>query len=547
MVIAIAVAEFLKKDLEKLVGRKLSEDDYKNKITMLGCPLGGMDPEKVHYEISPNRPDMYSAEGFARAIKNFLCFSKTVPPYSTKKSGIKLEIRSVPSRPYITAAVVRNVKLTENVIVSLIQMQEKLHDTIGRKRKKVAIGIHDMDRVKPPFYYKSVRPEEISFVPLDSKQKMNLNEIGQKHPKGKDYIHTLEGYDKWPIIVDKNNDVLSFPPIINGELTRLKEKTRNLFIDVTGTSEIAINNALNILAAALHDRGFSVETVDIKGSPKPDLRNRKISVNIDYVNKLLDLDLTKGEMKGLLTKMCLGFDGSVIIPPYRTDIMHPIDIVEDLAIAKGYESFEPKIPRVPTIAKRDELVEFVNFLKDNMIGLGFQETVSMMLTNKDDAFRKMNLPEQEVCETTNPVTPECGMVRKRIVPSVMKVLHDNKHRDYPQYVFELGDTVTIDKTKETGATSVKMLACAISNSSVSYEQISSYLDAFMKSVGVNYALKKVSNKAFIEGRSAEIVTDKNTIGIIGEIHPQVLENWKLEKPVAAFELNVEEIFNLLKK
>ncbi|MBI2075619.1 MAG: phenylalanine--tRNA ligase subunit beta [Candidatus Aenigmarchaeota archaeon] len=543
--IDIAVAEFIKKDLEKIIGRKLSEDDYKNKITMLGCPLEKMDSEKVSYEISPNRPDMYSAEGFARAIKNFLGLSKSIPSYNTKKSGIKLAAGIVTARPYITAAVVRNVKFTEEVIISLIQLQEKLHETIGRKRKKVAIGIHDLDKVKPPFCYKAVKPEEISFVPLDAKQKMNLSEIGKRHPKGKDYMHTLEGYEKWPIIVDKNNDVLSFPPIINGELTRLTEKTRNLFIDVTGTSDIAINHAINILVAALSDRGFSIETVEIKGSRKPDLSNRKISINIDYANKLLDLDLTKSEMKTLLSKMCLGFDGSVIIPPYRTDIMHPIDIVEDLAIAKGYGTFEAKIPRVPTIAKRDGLVEFLEFLRGAVIGLGFQETVGAILTNKDDEFRKMNIPVEEACETTNPVTVECTMCRKKLLPSLLKTFSQNKHMDYPQCVFELGDAIVIDKTKETNTATVRMLACGISNSSVSYEQISSYLDAFLKNLGINYKLKKFTHSTFIEGRCAEIIADKQ-IGIIGEVHPQVLENWKLEKPVAAFELNVEEIFKLMK-
>lgn len=544
--IAIAVIEFLKKDLEKLVGKRLTEDDYRNKITMLGCPLQKIGEQKAHYEISPNRPDMYSAEGFARAIRTFLGISKTVPSYRIKNSGVKLNAEKVTARPHIVAAIVRNVNLTEEVIISLIQLQEKLHDTIGRKRKKVAIGIHDLDKIRPPFYYKSIRPNKISFVPLDAKQKMNLTEIVKTHPKGKDYKHTLEGYEKWPIIVDNNNNVLSFPPIINGELTRVTAKTKNLFIDVTGTSEIAINHALNILATAMGDRGFAIETVLVDNKQKPNLRQRKISVNIDYINKLLDLDLTKNEMQELLARMGLGFDGSVIIPPYRTDIMHPIDIVEDIAIAKGYAVFEPRVPRVATIAKRDKVMEFSDFLRDCIIGLGFQETVSMILTNKEDEFKKMNIPEEDTCETINPATVECTICRKRIMPSIMKVFSNNKHRDYPQRVFELGDVVLPDKAKETGAGTEKILSCGISNSAVSYEQISSSLDAFLRTLGLEYKLRKTSHKSFIEGRCAEIIVDK-PIGIIGELHPQVLENWSLEKPVAAFELNVDEIFKMVKK
>ncbi len=545
MVIFIATIEFLKKDLERLTGRKLTEDDYRNRIAMLGCPLEKMDAGKVYYEISPNRPDFYSSEGFARAVKNFLGLSNKIPSYKLRKSGVKLCAGKVDARPFISAAIIRNVKFTDEIIVSLIQLQEKLHDTTGRKRKKVAIGIHDMDKVKAPFYYKAVSPET-SFVPLDTNEKMTMRQMSTDLPKGKEYIHTLEGFDKWPIITDSNGDVLSFPPIINGNLTRLTEKTRNLFIDVTGTDEIAINQALNILVCALADRGFNVETVNINGHESPDLSPRKISINIDYANKLLDMDLTKSELKELLAKMCLGFDDSVTIPPYRTDIMHPIDIVEDVAIAKGYTFFEPRIPRVATIARRSDIVEFTEFLRICVTGMGLQETVGAILTNKEDEFAKMNIPAEEICETKNPMSVECTICRKRLLPSVMRTFSQNKHRDYPQSIFELGDVVIPDKSKETGCSVMKMLACATSNSTVSYEEISSYLDAFIRSLGVNYKLRKASHTSFIEGRCAEVLVNDKNIGIIGEIHPQVLENWNIEKPVAAFELNVEEIFGLMK-
>jgi phenylalanyl-tRNA synthetase beta chain len=181
-----------------------------------------------------------------------------------------------------------------------------------------------------------------------------------------------------------------------------------------------------------------------------------------------------------------------------------------------------------------------------MIGLGFQETVSMILSNGEDEFRKMNLPEEEACEAVNPVAIECTMCRKRVLPSLLRVLSNNKHRDYPQPIFELGDVVVPDKAEETGAMTVKMLSCAVSNSTVSYEEISSYLDAFMKSLGLNYKMRKGSHKSLIDGRCAEIVVDNKSIGVIGEIHPHVLENWNLEKPAVAFELNVDEIFKMKK-
>ncbi len=547
----MAVVSFPRGDLERLVGKKLGEADIKNRIPMLGCPLEKIDKDCLYFEVSPNRPDMLSIEGFARAVRTFLGISKGIAGYKTKPSGIKLfaepSVKTV--RPYIACAVARKVRLTDDMVASLMQVQEKLHDTLGRKRKKVAIGVHDLDRVKPNFTYKAVAPDEIKFAPLDMKEKLSLNEICRKHPKGREYIHILEKSRKWPVILDKNGDVLSFPPIINGELTRVTKKTASLFIDITGTSDMAVNQALNIIATSLYDRGCEIETVEIKYPHKkitPDLKPSCIAVNLDYVNKLLDMDLTTGEFRDLLKKMGLDFDKNAIVPAYRTDIMHPIDIVEDVAIAHGYGRFEPRIPRVPTISRRLESGEFLSAVKETIIGTGFQEVATMILTNRGDEFKKMCLNESEVCETSNPVTIECAICRKTLLPSAMKVFAQNMHREFPQKIFETGDVLIPDAKEETGASVIKKLACAISNSSVSYEEISSVLDALMRNIGIDYELGRTYHPSFIKGRVAEVTVKNKPIGVIGEVSPQVLENFGLEMPVVALELDVDEIFRVVK-
>ncbi len=547
----MAVVSFSKSDLEFLLGRKLGVSEIKDRIPMIGCPLEKIDNNELHYEVSPNRPDMLSAEGFARAVKSFLGITRGVANYKTRPSGIKL--RADPSvnsvRPYIACAVVRKVKLTDEMVASLMQVQEKLHDTLGRKRKKLAIGVHDLDKVKPDFVYKAVLPNEIRFVPLDMKEKISMEEIGKKHPKGREYIHILEKSKKWPIILDKNGDVLSFPPIINGELTRVTKKTTSLFIDVTGTSEMAVNHALNIIVTSLYDRGCSIETVEVSCGKKkvtPDLRPKRISVNIDYVNKLLDMDLTPDEFGALIKKMGLGLEKDVIVPAYRTDVMHPIDIVEDVAIAHGYENFDPRIPKVPTISRRLESSEFVSLLKEIAVGAGFQEVVTMILTNREDEFKKMCVNESDVCETLNPVTVECTICRKSMLPSLMKVLTQNMHRDFPQKIFEIGDVLIPDIKEETGAVGIKKLAFAISNSSVSYDEVSSSLDALLRNIGIDYKLERTYHPSFIKGRVAEIVSRNKVLGVIGEISPQVLDNLGLEMPVVACELDVNELFSVVK-
>lgn len=259
-------AEFSFSELQRLLGKKFTLQQLREEIPMLGVDLESIDEEKLVVEIFPNRPDMLSVEGFARALKGKLGLETGLVSPKVEPSGIVLAVDPSVSRvrPYVTAAVVRGININDANLRSLMDLQEKLHITHGRRRRKVAIGVHDLSKVKPPFTYKAVAPEAVSFIPLDTKASMNLRQILLDHPKGRDYAWTLEKAEVYPLIVDSNNDVLSFPPIINGELTRVTEETTDLFIDVTGTDEKAINLALNILVHAFSDMGGRIYSVDIR-------------------------------------------------------------------------------------------------------------------------------------------------------------------------------------------------------------------------------------------------------------------------------------------
>jgi phenylalanyl-tRNA synthetase beta chain len=545
----MAVVQFEKRALEAMVGRRLSDADYKERIPLFGCPLEKSDATSVHYEVSPNRPDMFSIEGFARAVRRFTASgSQKLSDY--KASAAKITLTVDPSvkevRPYIACAVVRNVKITDDLIASLMQVQEKLHETLGRKRKKVAIGIHDLSKVQPPFTYKAVAPDALKFLPLDMKKEMTLREILKLHPKGQAYARVIESAKRWPVIVDKRGRVLSFPPIINGELTRVTERTKELFVDVTGTDERAINQALNILATSFADRGCKVEAVKLVSGRKtkstPDLSAWKMKTDVNYVSRILGLELDKKQMAALLGKMDVGFDGaSAIVPPYRTDVMHQMDIAEDVAIAYGYDKFEPEVPDVATIAQPLEKHERLYGVKQVMAGIGMQEVICLTLSNAEDEFDRMAAPRLPVAETRNAVTPECDICRRDVLPSLMDVLANNQHHEYPQRIFEAGDVVVLDAASETGARNVKKLAAAIAGTRASYADIAPVLASFMESAGVKYELRAAKNPTFIEGRVAEIMVNDSAIGVIGEIAPKVLSNWKLEMPVAAFELDLERL------
>lgn len=258
--------EFSFRELCHLLGKEFHPDDLRDAIPLMGVGLESIDKNTVSLEVYPNRPDYLMIEGFARALRGFLGLETGLPTYETTPSGITFYIeKSVADvRPAVAVGVARNVDLSdEQTLISLMNVQEKLHLTHGRNRAKVAIGVHDMDRVTPPFTYKAVDPDSMSFVPLDMTDELTLRQILSRHPKGRDYAWTLEGKKKYPLFVDAKGDVLSFPPIINGELTRLTEKTRNLFLDLTGTSQLAVEQALNIICCGLADRGADIQTVDV--------------------------------------------------------------------------------------------------------------------------------------------------------------------------------------------------------------------------------------------------------------------------------------------
>lgn len=549
----MATASFDIGELESLIGRKLEKKDY-GQIPMLGTPLEARDEKTITIEVFPNRPELLSIEGFARALKGFLGTTTGLKQYPTKKSGTSIIVeRSVQGiRPYIGAAIVRKVRLDEGTITAFMQTQEKLHETLGRKRKKVAIGAHNLAPVAQPFHYKAVRPESKSFVPLDSKEKMSLEEILEKHPKGRAYASVLEGCEKYPIIEDRTGQVLSFPPIINGELTRVTQRTKELLVEVTGTDKKAIGQALNIICTAFADRGYAIETIKIAypegEETTPDLSPEEKKLGLEYCNRLLGLGLTPKEAEKLLEKMGYGVakagkDIAVLVPAYRTDIMHPIDIVEDIAIAHGYMEFKPRIAEVATTGSKDRLESFCEKLREICIGLGLTESMTFLLTNPEKEYARTGAEEKkEAVKIANPRTPDFTHFRTSLIPSLLETIAKNSHHELPQKIFEIGDTATADPRMETGAAQKRLLAVAIVHEKANYNEARSHLEAILKELGQKeLKTTPVNNASYIEGRAAEISAGKAR-AIIGETHPRVLKNFGIEYPVSVFELDIDGLF-----
>ncbi len=543
------IVEFSFYDLLRLLDEDISQDEAMQMLAMFGTPPEKPAGDTMRVEVFPNRPDLLMVEGVSRALKGILGSERGFRLYSaapaTQTANIDPSVGGI--RPFASFAIVRSVVLDDQTVASLMQVQEKLHQTHGRKRRKVAIGVHDMARLRFPITYAGVEPGRISFVPLEGAQAMTADEILSKNPKGRDYAHLIAGKPLYPLIFDSVGTVLSMPPIINGAATRVTPRTKNLLIDVTGEDQEAVDKACTIIATGLYERGAQIELVRSGGRVTPDLSPRRMSLSAAYCRKLLGEDLTMEDISDALLKMRFsveenGGDESldVLVPPYRTDCMHQMDLVEDVAIGRGYATFEPQIPALPTIGREHPTIQHSNKGKGAMVGLGYQEAFTFVMTNPAKLFERMASPPRPVAEVSNPKTEDFTIMRDLLTPSLVALLSINKQNSYPQRVFETGDVVILDDSADVKCRTLRRLAAV--NSAGTLEETKGHLEYLLSQLGLGKAeFRPCDLPHYLAGRQAEIVVASGgkAIGTIGELHPHVLENHGIDQPSVAFEIDLE--------
>jgi len=542
-----------KKVFEKLVGKKLSLSELKDRISMLGTDLEDINNDEITVEIFPNRPDLLSEQGLARALSSFIGVSTGLKKYNVKKSSEKVIIdASVKKvRPYTVCAIVKGLNLDDELIKEIIQIQEKLHITYGRNRKKVAIGIYPMEKIKFPITFFGEDPKQISFLPLESDSEMNGLQILSKHPTGREYSHLLEGKKIFPFFKDNTNSILSMPPIINSNVVgKVDIDTKDVFIECSGFEIEYLKTCLNIVVSALADMGGEIYSVEVEdGSGKyitPDLSGKKMILDINYVNKYLGLNLTEKDLKTLLSKMGHDYEsGTVIYPSYRSDILHPIDLVEDVAIAYGYENFELDVLNVSTVGEEDAFEKFKKMIRRILIGLNFLEIKTYHITNELNQNTKMGT-EYGLVRLESYMNQDFNVLRHWLMPSLMEILNKNLDKEYPQNIFEIGRVFYNDSSYDTGVYEKDKLALLLCGESANLTKVKQVVDYLIKMMGIeNFTLNAKDHPSCIEGRSAEINLNGESIGIVAEAHPKVLENWQLINPVAAFEIDLTKLFKIL--
>eukprot|EP00111_Clytia_hemisphaerica_P002446 TCONS_00007009-protein len=531
--------------------------------------------EEIIYKIDvpANRYDLLCLEGLTRSLLVFqekmkIPHFKTILPTNPQKLIIDKPTAEV--RQYAVAAVLRNITFTQDSYNSFIDLQDKLHHNICRRRTLVSMGTHDLDTIQGPFTYTAKPPSEIIFKALNQTKEMTAVELMQHYKTDshlKNFLHIIEDKPVYPVIYDANGIVLSMPPIINGDHSKITLNTKNVFIEITATDLHKAKVVLDILTTAFScycaDK-FSVEICDVISADgttnqTPELAYREEVIYPEYACKTIGARLKGDKMAKLLTKMFLKSevlkDGRLrcIVPPCRADVIHACDIYEDIAIAYGYNNIEERIPRTSTIAHQLPINKLSDLIRMEIAFAGFTEALTFSLCSREDVAEKLNRPDgtKNAVHISNPKTAEFQIARTTLLPGLLKTIANNKNMPLPLKLFELSDVVLIDDQKDVGARNERRLCAVNCSKTPGFEVIHGLLDRLMtvlnktptadkvKNPNEGYRISKGQDPTFFPGRSADILFNGKVIGQMGVVHPEVLGKFEITNPCAALEINLE--------
>ncbi|GIY41371.1 phenylalanine--tRNA ligase beta subunit [Caerostris extrusa] len=566
--------------LFKALGRRYTEEEFNELCFEFGLELDEVVMEKpdpsqnlevcvYKIDIPANRYDLLCLEGLCRALQIFQNKMK-IPRYSLtcpqEKQRLIIDSATAQVRPFAVAAVLRGITFTQSSYDSFIDLQDKLHQNVCRRRTIAAIGTHDLDTIVGPFVFTAEPPKDIKFCPLNKNKEYTAEELMEIYSTDmhlKQYLHIIKDKPVYPIIYDQNKVVLSMPPIINGEHTRITLNTKNVFIEITSLDLHKAKVVLDTLVCMFSEYCEEpfviepVEVVDLSGNIilYPELKYRKEIVSPNYINKYVGIKETPESIANLLTKMCLKAEVlsereiKVEIPPTRHDVIHACDIMEDVAIAYGYNNILKTFPKTSTISAQLPLIKLSEQLSNELAQAGFTEALSFTLCSRDDVSTKLRSPEalKEAVHVSNPKTIEFQIVRTSLLPGLLKTIQANKKMPLPLKLFEIADVVVKDDQKDVGARNERRLCVVYYNKKPGFEIIHGILDRVMQLLDVpvssettsGYSIKAYDNPTFFPGRCATVMVDEKIIGTLGVLHPEAITNFDLNMPCSALEINIE--------
>ncbi|XP_065138273.1 phenylalanine--tRNA ligase beta subunit [Paramisgurnus dabryanus] len=532
---------------------------------------GASDVILYKIDVPANRYDLLCLEGLVRGLQVFKekinapRYTRVSPANGGESQRLIITQDTASVRPHAVAAVLRNITFTQERYESFIELQEKLHQNICRKRTLVAIGTHDLDTISGPFTYTAKPPGDIRFKPLNQTKEYTATELMSLYKTDshlRHYLHIIENEPLYPVIYDSNGIVLSMPPIINGDHSKISLNTKNIFIECTATDLTKAKTVLDMVVTMFSEyceEPFTVEEAEVvypdgRSCVYPELAYRTETLSGDFINKRVGINKSAESIAQLLTRMCLKSEVSgegdqirVEIPPTRSDVIHACDIMEDAAIAYGFNNIVRTTPRTYTVANQLPLNKLTELLRQDLAASGFTEALTFALCSEEDIADKLgkNIADIKAVHISNPKTAEFQVARTSLLPGLLKTIAANRKMPLPLKLFEISDVVLKDETRDVGARNNRRLCAVYYNKSPGFEVIHGLLDRVMQLLDVKpgrnhgYHIQEAEDSVFFPGRCAEIFSRGKSIGHFGVLHPDVIIRFELTMPCSAIDIDIE--------
>jgi len=548
----------------KTLGRRFNREELAQLLTAAKAELDGWPEGEGVLRIEcndTNRPDLWSTLGLARQLSIYLTGKVPSYPFFSRPGQVKqagdrrvvVDAGLQGIRPYIASFVAEGVAITDALLKEIIQSQEKLCGNFGRKRKMIAMGVSRADLISWPVHYSAADPDSTRFVPLDFDKPMSMREILAAHPKGREYGPIVAQFPKFPLLSDGKGEVLTFPPVINSALIGgVRVGDRQLFIDLTGPDLSTILTAASIAACDFADMGFTILPVRVeypfdtplgRSIVTPFYFQKETTLEVSEAAKRLGEPFTPDEAAAAIRRMgnTVRVEGKRLIvapPEYRNDFLHPVDAIEEIMIGRGMDSFAPVMPRDFTVGRLTAGEEFGRLARETMVGLGYQEMIYGYLGSKRDFVERMGIPPGEVLEIANAMTESFEIVRNSILPNLLASEAVSANAAYPHRIFEVGKVVVKEPSDNQGCRTLDSLGLLWADREVGFNEVHAHVLALLYYLSREAALAPIEDPRFIAGRSAEIRFNGKRAGIMGEVHPRVLEAWGIQMPCAAAEIDL---------
>ncbi len=559
-----------------LVGRRFSSrDEFEEALSAAKAELDEaanpeLPPEERTLKIElndTNRPDLWSAAGVARQLKahgggkapSYPFFSRPNDPKPAKwKILVDGSVKGV--RPYLAGFVATGKAVTDAALKDMIQTQEKLASNFGRKRKTISMGLYRISIIEWPVAYKAVDPDSVSFVPLQWDEPLTLRRILAEHPKGREYASILEKEPVHPLLLDANGAVLSYPPIINSaDLGAVKVGDTGLFIELTGTDQPSVTLSASIIACDFADLGYTIEPVEVVYDYETPFGRKVVTpyyfqepmfCSLAWVKRILGTELSAKDCVAALARMgCRaeeasekGEAGVRLYPPeYRNDYLHAVDVVEDVMIGRGMNSFVPETPNDFTVGRLSDAENFARKAQTVLVGLGFQEMIFNYLGSRRDFVERMNVSADDVLRIANPMSENYEYVRNSVLPCLLQAESVSGNAVYPHQIYEIGKIVRLDDGDVYGSVTKNHLGFLTASADTGFNQVNSQVAVILYYLGAEYSLEELDDPRFIPGRGARILAGGKPVGFFGELHPAVLANWSIQMPCTAGEIDLDAV------